>query len=175
MILLVAVLGGLAFANRSTKKGSAPPAKALPGAAKTTELEERKNWEASPDGIKYREWALSPEGKKVQASYDKIKKHLNGFTVMEAEVVSLSFQRKNAPSYGPKWLVVRIAGDEYLLQFSRKDFQQLSSLQVNDRIQLKSRSAGNSPNHPYLILSSDYIARGKEVLFARDLSKIKGC
>ena len=34
---------------------------------------------------------------------------------------------------------------------------------------------GYSPNHPYLIISGEYIERNGEILFKRDFSKIKGC
>lgn len=46
---------------------------------------------------------------------------------------------------------------------------------MNDKIIVKSQNASYSPNHPYLILSSDYIAKDNRILFKRDLSKNKGC
>ena len=46
-----------------------------------------------------------------------------------------------------------------------KEFEKLKNLKVNDKIIIKSRSAGLSPNHPYLILSSDYIEQNKKILF----------
>ena len=58
------------------------------------------------------------------------------------------------------------------MQFIPKDFQKLKSLKVNDKIIVRSRSAGYSYNHPNLIISSDYIARNNKVLFKRDVSKI---
>ena len=61
------------------------------------------------------------------------------------------------------------------MQFSPKEFEHLSSLKVNDKITVKSHSAGYSPNHLYLILSSDYIARDKNIIFKRDLSRKNGC
>ena len=134
-----------------------------------------KKWEASPDGIKYKAWEVSPEGKKVHASHDKIKSYLKAFTDMEAVVTSVTFQPENAKSSGPKWLIVRINGEEYMMQYVPKDFEQLKSLKVNDKIIVRSRSAGYSPNHPYLILSGDYIARNNTVLFKRDFSKNNGC
>lgn len=161
MVLLLAVLTGLVFANR--------------GSDTAANLEEKIKWEASPDGIRYKEWELSPAGKKVHASFDKIKKDINAFAEMEAMVTSVTFQRENAKASGPKWLIVRIQGEEYMMQFVPNDFQQLKSLKVNDKIIVKSRSAGYSPNHPYLILSGDYIALNNQVLFKRDFSKNKGC
>jgi hypothetical protein len=94
---------------------------------------------------------------------------------MEAVVTSVTFQRENANSTGPKWLIVKINDEEYMMQFMPKEFEQLKSLKVNDHIIVRSRSAGYSPNHPYLILSSDYIALNNKILFKRDLSKNKAC
>jgi len=93
---------------------------------------------------------------------------------MEAVVTSVTF-RRTGKSAGIKWLIVRINSEEYMMQFSPKEFQQLNSLKVNDKIILRSRSAGYSPNHPYLIISGDYIERNSKILFKRDFSKNKGC
>ena len=62
-----------------------------------------------------------------------------------------------------------------MMQYRLKDIQQYTSLKVNDKIIIRSRSAGYSPNHPYLILSGDYIEHNKKVLFKRDFSKNNGC
>jgi len=185
LILPLLVVSGLVFsfapfaygsgANREIKNETRPSAKHLSIAHKKAGLEERKKWEASADGIKFKEWERSPEGKKVYASHDKIKKQLKAFTDMEAVVTSVTFQRADAKSSGPKWLVVTINGEAYMMQFTPKDFQQLNSLKVNDKIIVRSRSAGCSPNHPYLILSGDYIAHNNKVLFKRDFSKNNGC
>lgn len=152
-----------------------PSEKQLSIAEKKIRLNERKKWEASPDGIKYKEWEISPAGKKVHASRDKIRKYLKTFANMEAVVTSVTFQRENAKSSGPKWLIVSIDGEEYMMQFTSMEFEQLNSLKVNDRIIIKSRSAGYSSNHPYLILSGDYIERNNKILFQRDFSKNNGC
>jgi len=171
LILPLVVVSGLVFANREIKKEPKP----LSVAERKAILDERKKWEASPDGIKYKEWAISPEGKKVYASHDKIKKHLNAFTNMEAVVTSVTFKRANAKSSGPKWLIISINGEKYMMQFTHKEFEQLNSLKVNDKIIVKSHSAGYSPNHPYLIVSGDYIEQNGKVLFERDFSKNNGC
>lgn len=94
---------------------------------------------------------------------------------MEAVVTSVTFQRENAQSGGPKWLNVEIEGETYMMQFIPKEFEQLKSLKANDKIIVRSRSAGFSHNHPYLILSSDYIAKDDKVLFKRDFSKNNRC
>jgi hypothetical protein len=137
--------------------------------------EARAKWEASPDGIEYKKWQNSPEGKKVKASHDNIRKQLQEFTTMEAVVTSVSFEREGTKGKGPKWILVQIKGETYMMQFVSKEFKQLKSLQVNDKISLKSRSAGYSNNHPYLIITGDYIAKDNKVLFKRDLSKNNRC
>jgi hypothetical protein len=175
LILSLAVVSGLVFANREIKNETKPSPKPLSVTERKANLEDRKKWEASPDGIKYKEWEVSPEGKKVYASYDKIKMSIKAFTNMEAVVTSVTFQRANAKSSGPKWLIVSINGEEYMMQFIPKDFEQLKSLKVNDKIIVRSRSAGFSNNHPYLIISGDYIARNNKILFKRDFSKNNRC
>ena len=70
---------------------------------------------------------------------------------------------------------MKINGEDYMMQFIPNDFEKLNSLKVNDKIIIKSRSAGFSNNHPYLILSSNYIEHNNKVLFERDLSKNDGC
>lgn len=174
LILPLVVVSGLVFTNCETKNETKPSPKSLSIANKKTDSEKRKKWEASPDGIKFKEWEVSPEGKKVNASYYKINKSIKDFSNMEAVVTSVTFQR-DGKSSGIKWLVVSINGEEYMMQFIPKDFEQLKSLKVNDKIIVRSRSASCSPNHPYLIISGDYIARNNKILFKRDLSKNKGC
>jgi hypothetical protein len=175
LILSLAVVSGLVFANCEMKNENRLSPKPLSIANRKADLDARKKWEASPDGIKYKEWEVSPEGKKVHASYDKIKQSIKAFSNMEAVVISLTFQRANAKSSGPKWLIVKINSEEYMMQFIPTDFQQLNNLKVNDKIIVRSRSAGYSSNHPYLILSGDYIARNNKILFKRDFSKNIGC
>lgn len=175
LILPLVVLSGLVFANREIKNETKQSPKSLSMNDKKAMLDKRKKWEASPDGIQYKKWEVSPEGKKVYASHDKIRPSIKAFTDMEAVVTSVTFQRENAKSSGPKWLVVRINGEKYMMQFIPKEFEQLKSLKVNDKIILRSRSAGYSHNHPYLIISGDYIAQNNKILFKRDFSKNKGC
>jgi hypothetical protein len=174
LILPLVVVSGLVFANREIKNETKPSPKPSSIAYRKADPDAKKKWEASPDGVKYKAWEVSPEGKKVHASYDKIKKHINAFTNMEAVVTSLTFQRANAKS-SPKWLIVRINGEEYMMQFIPNDFQQLNSLKVNGKIIVRSRSAGYSHNHPYLIISGDYIEQNNKILFKRDFSKNNGC
>ena len=179
LIVSLVVISGFVFsfstfanglgANREIKNDTTISLKPL------SNLEKRKKWEASPDGIKYNEWKNSPEGKKVQASYDKIKNEINAFAPMKALITSVTFQLPTTNPSSPKWLVVKINSEDYLMQFIPNDFEKLKSLKVNDKIIIKSKSAGFSNNHPYLILSSDYIEHNNKVLFERDLSKNDGC
>ena len=175
LILPLVVVSGLVFANRKTNNHTRPAEKSPSCTQPKAPLSEKELWEASPAGIKYKEWEHSPAGKKVHASYDKIEKYLTTFTDMEATVTSVTFQRGDGKTPGPKWLLARINGEDYMMQFSPADFQQLKSLKVNDKIIIKSRSAGYSPNHPYLIVSGDYISLNNKILFKRDFSKNKGC
>ena len=179
LILSLVVISGFAFSfstfanglhvNLEIKNDTKISSKPL------SNLEKRKKWEASADGIDFNEWKDSPEGKKVQASYEKIKNEINAFAEMEAIVTSVTFQFPTTNPSSPKWLVVKINGENYMMQFIPNDFEKLNSLKVNDKIIIKSRSAGFSNNHPYLILSSNYIEHNNKVLFERDLSKNDGC
>ena len=177
--LFVLLLSGLLFINYEEKKeteiASKSEPKPLTEAQQKANREARAKWEASPDGIEYKKWQNSPEGKKVKASHDNIRKQLQEFTTMEAVVTSVSFEREGTKGKGPKWILVQIKGETYMMQFVSKEFKQLKSLQVNDKISLKSRSAGYSNNHPYLIITGDYIAKDNKVLFKRDLSKNNRC
>lgn len=179
LIFSLVVIGGFVFSfstfanslhvNREIKNDTTISSKPL------SNLEKRKEWEASPDGRKFNDWKNSPEGKKVQSSYDKIKKEIEAYAEMEAVVTSVTFQLPTTNPSSPKWLVVKIKGEDYMMQFTPNDFEKLNSLKVNDKIIIKSRSAGFSNNHPYLILSSNYIEHNNKVLFEHDLSKSDGC
>ena len=94
---------------------------------------------------------------------------------MEAIVTSVTFQFPTTNPSSPKWLVVKINGEDYMMQYIPKDFEKFKNLNVNDKIIIKSRSAGFSHNHPYLILSSDYIEHNNKVLFERNLNKNDNC
>jgi len=185
LILSLVVISGLVFsfstfANNSKakteiKKEKKLVKKTLSSAEKKSMLDQRKKWEASPDGIKFNDWKKSPEGKKVQASYEKIKNEINAFAEMEAIVTSVTFQFPTTNPSSPKWLVVKINGEDYMMQFIPNDFEKFKNLKVNDKIIVRSQSAGFSNNHPYLIISSDYIEHNSKVLFKREFNKNDGC
>jgi hypothetical protein len=141
-------MSGLVFADREIKDGPVdkPCSKSSSVADKKAGGDARKLWENTPDGIRFKLWENSAAGK------------------MEAVVTSLTFRSKEK---GPKWVIVRIGGEDYMMQYGAKDFQKLNSLKVGDKIIVRSRSAGRSPNHPYLVLSGDYIAGNNKVLFER--------
>lgn len=170
-LITLSLLAVACYQNKESKPAPTPGSIA----EKKAMQQQRKKWEASPDGKMYLAWQASAAGQKVRASYDKIAPKLTTFSEMEAEVTSVTFERENAKSSGPKWLLVRIENEEYMLQFSPKEFQQLSSLKVNDKIIVKSHSAGFSHNHPYLILSSDYIAQQNKILYTRKVNKNNKC
>lgn len=157
---------GPAFSNTETSQQTNP---ATP---KKTALQK---WEASADGIQYKKWQNSYAGKKIQASYNKIKKSIKTFAAMDAVVTSINFQRPIITNTGPKWLIVQIDDEKYMMQYVPKDFEKLKKLKVNDKISIKSHSAGFSPNHPYLILSGDYISKNNTVLFKRGKNNNKHC
>jgi hypothetical protein len=164
LVVALVIVCGPAFSNTKTTQQAKPNSATEKKAA-------LKKWVASPDGIQYKKWQTSPAGKKVQASYTKIKNSIKTFAPMEAVVTSVTFQRPNTNASAPKWLIVQIEGEKYMMQYVPKDFEKLKSLKVNDKIIVKSRSAGFSPNHPYLILSGDYIAKDNTVLFKREVNK----
>ncbi|MCW1148896.1 hypothetical protein [Flavobacterium lacisediminis] len=179
LILSLVVISGFVFsfstfanglhANREIKNDTKISSKPL------SNLEKRKKWEASPDGIKFNDWKNSPEGKKVQASYEKIKNEIEAYAEMEAVVTSVTFQLPTTNPSSPKWLVVKINGENYMMQFIPNDFEKFKNLKVEDKIFIRSRSAGFSHNHPYLILSGDYIEYNSKVLFKREFNKNDGC
>lgn len=175
MIILMITAMGVVFANQNNKKASKLNPKSLAISNKKVDIEAKKKWEASPDGIRFTAWKASPLGKKIQASYDEIKLSLHSFSKMEAVVTCINYQPPTTNTTGPKWLIVKINGEHYMMQFIPREFELLKDLKVNDIITLKSRNAGLSPNHPYLIITADYIEHNNKVLFERDLSKIDGC
>ncbi len=175
LILLLVVVSGLVFANQEVKNEIKPSPRSSFVTDKKVSLEGKTKWENTPDGIRFKLWENSPAGKKVNVSHDKIRKNLKDFTRMDAVISALSLPPKVDGSSGPKGLMVRIKGEEYMMQFGSKEFQKLNSLKLNDKIVLRSRSAGRSPNHRYLIISGDYIERNGKVIFKRDFSKNDGC
>lgn len=170
LILSLLVVSGLVFANQ--KINNETPEKTTPKPPSATEMEaERKKWEASPDGIAVNEWKKSPEGQKVLAGAAKINKHISDSIAMEAVVTSLSLPPGSRLGFG---VMVSIDGDEYILSFGPKksdEFQQLRSLQVNDKITLRSHVVSYAPKYSYPIVSGDYVEKDGQLIYKAIPSK----
>ncbi|GAO44633.1 hypothetical protein [Flavihumibacter petaseus] len=166
VVLLLLVAGGLVFANREKKIETAKKLTPKPLSAAEREAE-RKKWEATPEGIKFKKWEASPEGQKVLAGAAKIRKEVSGFTNMEAVVTSLSLPPGTRLGFA---VMASINGDEYILSFGAgkpDEFQQLSSLKVNDRIIIRSHVVSYAPKYAYPIVTGDYAERDKKVIYKR--------
>jgi hypothetical protein len=174
LILPLVVVSGLVFANREikneTSKKSTP--KPLSAAERKAEL---KKWEATPDGIKYKKWEASPAGKKVYAGAAKISNHIRDYTNMEAVVTSLSLPPGSRLGFG---VMVEINGDDYILNFGpensdnnflnfNNEFQRLHSLNVNDKIIIRSHNVSYAPKNSYPIVSGDYVERDSKIIYMR--------
>ena len=174
LILPLVVVSGLVFANReiknevSKKSTPKPPTDAERRAA-------RKQWEATPEGIKFKIWEASPEGKKVLDGAAKISGNIDAFTNMEAVVTSLSLPPGSRLGFG---VMARINGDDYILSFGpeksdkyflnfNNEFQQLHCLKVNDKIIIKSHSVSYAPKYSYPIVSGDYVERDSKIIYKR--------
>ena len=169
LILLLVVVSGLVFANREIKNKTSKESSPKP----LTDAERRaaiKQWEATPEGIKYRKWEASPEGKKVYAGAAKIGKYIRDYTNMEAVVTSLSLPPGSLLGFG---VMARINGDDYILRFDN-ELQQLHSLKVNDKIIIKSHSVSYAPKYAYPIVSGEYVERDSKVIYKHALRK-GGC
>ena len=134
-----------------------------------------KQWEATPDGIKFKKWEASPAGKKVYAAEAKIRRHISAFTNMEAVVTSLSLPPGSRLGFG---VMARINGDDYILSFGpeksdknflnfNNEFQQLHSLKVNDKIIIRSHNVSHAPKYSYPIVSGDYVERDSKIIYKR--------
>jgi len=160
LILSLVVVSGLVFANREIKnegsKKSSP--KPLTDAEKNAA---KKQWEATPGGIKFKKWETGAEGKKVYAAEAKIWKHIQDYTNMEAVVTSLSLPPGSLLGFG---VMARINGDDYILRFD-DELQQLPSLKVNDKIIIKSHSVSHAPKYAYPIISGEYAERDGKLIY----------
>lgn len=191
VILTLVVVGGLVFSftqfnNESVAKNEikaeAPimsKQKTLTAAEKNAEL---KKWEASPDGILFKKWEASPAGQKVYAAEAKIIQSIKNYAPMEAVVTSLSLPEGSRVGFG---FMIEIEGEEYLLSFGmeqpgknslnlKKEFDLLRTLQVNDKITLKSKNVSHAPKYAYPIVAGDYVEREGEVMYKRTVRK-GGC
>jgi hypothetical protein len=164
LILPLAVVSGLVFANREIKNESSKKSTPKPLSAAETKAELKK-WEATPDGIKLKKWEASPEGQKVLAGAAKIRNHISDSTNMEAVVTSLSLPPGSRLGFG---VMVRINGDDYILSFGPEksnEFQQLHSLKVNDKIIVRSHFVSYAPKYSYPIVAGDYVERDSKIIY----------
>lgn len=176
LILPLVVVSGLVFANSESKNGEIKneiSKKSIPKPLCAGEMTERERWEATPDGIKFKEWEASPAGKKVYAAEDKIRKHINDFTNMEAVVTSLSLPPGSRLGFG---VMARIDGVDYIVNFETEEAQleQLRSLKVNDKIIIRSHAVSHAPKYAYPIISGEYVERDNKVIFKR-VPRKDGC
>jgi hypothetical protein len=152
LFLPLVVVGGLVFANREFKNETAkkPIAKPLTAAEMKAA---RKQWDASPDGVMFKKWEESPAGKKVYAAEAKIRKFLRDSTS------------------------ININDEDFILSFGledKKEFEQLRSLKVNDKIIIKSHSVMHAPKYTYPIVAGNYVERDSKILYKRPPRK-GGC
>jgi hypothetical protein len=191
LFLPLVVVGGLVFANseiknETSKKSTAkPPGGVPPGGVPLTAAEmkaARKQWEATLNGIMFKQWEASPAGKKVYASEAKIRKDISDFTNMDGVVTSLSLPPGSRVGFG---MMVSINDDDYILAFGieqsgknimnfKSEFEHLHSLKVNDKIIIKSHNVSHTPKYAYPIISGDYVERDSKILYNRPPRK-GGC
>lgn len=133
-----------------------------------------KNWQASPDGVKYQLWEASPTGKKVHAGAIKINRAIRGNASITGVVTSLSLPEGSRVGYG---FMVKIDGAEYMLAFgdeANKEFDGLRGLQVNDKIIIKSHHVSKAPKYAYPILTATYVTKDQKFIFKRKANQ-GGC
>jgi hypothetical protein len=165
LILPLAVVSGLVFANRETKNELSKKPTPKPLSAAEMKIE-REKWEATPDGINFKKWEASTAGKKVYAAEAKIRKHISDSTTMEAVVTSLSLPPGSRLGFG---VMVRINGDDYIVKFEpeKAQLEQLHSLKVNDKIIIKGHAVSHAPKYSYPIIWGDYVERDSKIIYKR--------
>ena len=188
---MLVVVGGLVFsftqfnndkiASNEIKTETSKKSKQKPLSAEERKAELKK-WEASPDGIHFKNWEASPEGKKVDSAVAKISKSVKNFTNMQAVVTSLSLPFGSRLGFG---IMVKIDDEDYILSFGieqpgenninfKSEFEQLRSLQVNDKISIRSHNISKAPKYTYPIIAGDYVEREGEIIYNRTPRK-GGC
>ncbi|MGN6166502.1 MAG: hypothetical protein ACTHOF_18370 [Flavisolibacter sp.] len=172
LLVLLVVVSGLVFANREIKNGTAN--KSIPKPPLAAEMKaEKEKWEATPPGILYKKWEASPSGTKVYAAEAKIRTHVNAFTNMEAVVTSLSLPPGSRLGFG---VMARINGEDYIVIFNpeKSQLKPLHSLEVNDKIMIRSRTVTHAPKYAYPIVWGEYVERDGKVIFKR-IPRKGGC
>ncbi|HEX2605936.1 MAG TPA: hypothetical protein VHK91_01105 [Flavisolibacter sp.] len=165
LILPLVVVSGLVFANRQSQTEKPATSNPKPSAAEKDAA--LKQWEATPDGIRYKQWEASPEGKKVLDGAAKLKNYTNTFSNMEAVITSLSLPPGSRLGFG---VMARIGGEDYILSFGilkPEEVKQLQSLKVNDKLIIRSHGVSWAPKYAYPIITGDYAERDGKILYKR--------
>ncbi len=163
LILSLVVVGGLVFANREIKNETAKKSISKPLTAAEMKAG-RKKWEATLDGIMFKQWEASPAGKKVLAGAAKINKAVRDSTNLEAVVSSLSLPTGSKLGFG---MMVKINGDDYILAFgleNNNEFEQLHCLKVNDKIIIRTQGVSYAPKYSYPIVASEFVERDSKII-----------
>jgi hypothetical protein len=173
LILPLVVVSGLAFANFEIKNEPSNKSNSKPRSAVKNKTCLKK-WESTPDGIMYRKWEASPQGKKVYAAEAKIRKQIKDYTSMEGVVTSLTLPLGSRLGFG---VMVRINDDDYILAFGpeksdknlyfNNEFQELRSLELNDKIIIRSHFISHAPKYSYPIVSGDYVEQNSKIIYKR--------
>jgi hypothetical protein len=160
LILSLVIISGLVFANRENSIKSIP--KPLSATESKAEL---KKWEKSPEGVMFKKWEESPVGKKVNAGAAKISKSIRDYTDMKAVVTSLSLPLGSKLGFG---VMVNINGYNYILAFGpdiNKEFEQLQTLKVNDKIIIRSHYVSMAPKYSYPIIAGNFVQRDGKIIY----------
>jgi len=171
-IALVAI-SGLVLANREIKSETPKKSNVKPVAVAESKAALKK-WEATPDGIFFKKWEASPAGLKIQAAAAKINKSIKDNSNIEGVVTSLSLPEGSRLGFG---VMVNIKGDDYILSFGpelNKEFAQLHTLKVNDKIGIKTKNVTKAPKYAYPIVAGELIERNGKILYKRAPNK-GGC
>lgn len=134
----------------------------------------REKWEAGPDGIRFKEWEVSPIGKKVRAAAAKILIPVRDSILIEAIVTSLTLPPGSRLGFA---VMVRVQEDDYILSFGHdasNEFQHLRKLKLKDKIRIKSQFVSYAPKYAYPIISGDYVELDRKIVYKRGPRK-DGC
>lgn len=166
------IVTGFVYASRENKTEPSPKPAATPLTAAQMK-DERERWLGTADGIKFKQWEESPAGKKVYAAEAKIWKHIMDSSNMHAVVTSLSLPPGSRVGFG---VMATINGEDFIVTFDAEKSQLdlLKSLQVNDKIIIRSRHVSHAPKYAYPILSGDYVEKDGKVIFKR-IPRTGGC
>lgn len=172
LVLLLIVVSGLVFANREISKDPVKHtnSQSVSVADRRSEL---AKWESSAEGVYFNKWKQSSEGKKVLSSAAKISKEVSTSTNMEAVITSLSLPPGSRLGFG---VMAQINGEAYILSFGLEEsaeFQQLRTLNVNDKIIIRSSFVSYAPKYSYPIVRTDYVEHDSEIVYKR--APRKGC